>query len=346
MKLKTLVLQATRAVGAFATARRVTRGHLRILAYHGLWTTPGFQYGNHLFMQPEKFEQRMRWLKRSGHPVLPLDEAVSLLESNALPANAVVITIDDGWRSTYTHMLPVLKALGLPATLYVTTWYVDNRAPIFNKAADYALQICGKLAVDWQGIRLTCASRAECETSAAIVDRALNRLPAIDDRIAAFKALCNLADVDIEPWWTDGQFHLMTRAEISAAAGRGLDIQLHSHRHQSVDGQCEALAREIDDNRRILAECVNETGLVHFCYPSGTFAEAAPPSWRRPGSSPRPSATKASIRLEPTHTGSSGSSMVVSSVSQCSRPISPVRSTFTNTTVGADDATEVRGHSI
>jgi hypothetical protein len=42
-----------------ALSRRVSRKSLRILAYHGLWTTPGHQYGNHLFIRPEQFECRM-----------------------------------------------------------------------------------------------------------------------------------------------------------------------------------------------------------------------------------------------------------------------------------------------
>ena len=40
----------------FGLSRRVSRKSLRILAYHGLWTTPGYQYGNHLFMRPEQFD--------------------------------------------------------------------------------------------------------------------------------------------------------------------------------------------------------------------------------------------------------------------------------------------------
>jgi hypothetical protein len=38
----------------------------------------------------------MRWLAASRYPVLPLDEAVDRFQAGALPACAVVITIDDG----------------------------------------------------------------------------------------------------------------------------------------------------------------------------------------------------------------------------------------------------------
>ena len=51
---KAALLRAGGALGLFALAGRVTRGDLRILAYHGLWTTPGHQFGNRLFMSPEQ----------------------------------------------------------------------------------------------------------------------------------------------------------------------------------------------------------------------------------------------------------------------------------------------------
>ena len=112
--MKDRLLRAAQSAGLFALSRRASRKSLRILAYHGLWTTSGYQYGNRLFMSPEQFEQRMTWLKNSRYPVLPLGEAVRRLNDESLPDHAVVITIDDGWSSTYTHMLPILEGLGLP----------------------------------------------------------------------------------------------------------------------------------------------------------------------------------------------------------------------------------------
>src|SRR5271154_3050426 len=199
----------------FAVSRRVSRKSLRILAYHGLWTTPGYQYGNHLFMQPEQFERRMSWLRNSRYPVLPLDEAVQRLDDGSLPDHAVVITIDDGWSSTYTHMLPILEGLGLPATVYVTTWYADHQIPVINVVVDYILSRTGRPPSERFAI------------TAEIV-----KLPSLGQREQALRDCAARFGVTTQEWWESRQFHLMSAAEIGAADRRGLDIQLHTHRHR------------------------------------------------------------------------------------------------------------------
>jgi len=82
--MKQSILRATKMISGFELARRATAGHLRVLAYHGLWTTPGFQFGNHLFISPEQFERRMLWVKRSRYAVLALDEAIDALSTDKL----------------------------------------------------------------------------------------------------------------------------------------------------------------------------------------------------------------------------------------------------------------------
>lgn len=252
--LKEGLLRAARAGGVFALTRRAARKSLRILAYHGLWTTPGYHFGNHLFMTPEQFKRRMVWLKRSRYPVLSLDDAVRRLGRGDLPDNAVVITIDDGWSSTYTHMLPILEELGLPATVYITTWYSENQLPVVNVVADYILQRAGEAPEQLTGLIAK-----------------IEKLPSIVERERALRDCASRFGVSIDEWWEGRQFHVMSTAEIRDADSRGLDIQLHTHRHRSSATGSGDLAREIADNRAVLARACGrpEQSFTHFCYPSG-----------------------------------------------------------------------------
>ena len=257
MSLKQTILRLAPYTGVATGARMATRRHLRILCYHGLWVTPGYQFGDRAFMAPEDFEARMRALARSGHPVLPLGEAVERLARGTLPDAAVAITIDDGWASTYSHMLPVLEACGLPATLYATTWYAGRDLPVVNVAVRYLHVCAGKL-----------------ESEAVAATAAIDDLP-VEQRLPALRALGTRLGVD-EAWLARRQFHLMTAAELRDAHRRGLDVQLHTHRHIDVEKDVDSLAGEIEENRASLRNALGDVALDHFCYPCGSYHPLAP----------------------------------------------------------------------
>ena len=62
------------------------------------------------------FAAQMAQIASSGGTVVPLR---SLVDGSTLPDRAVAITADDGWRSVYTEMFPVLRRHGFHATLFL-----------------------------------------------------------------------------------------------------------------------------------------------------------------------------------------------------------------------------------
>src|SRR5438105_5540180 len=69
----------------------------------------------------ETFLQQMRYLAMTGYTVVPLRDIVEYAngKKTSLPKNAVAITIDDGWRSTYTEVFPELKRRHFPFTVFL-----------------------------------------------------------------------------------------------------------------------------------------------------------------------------------------------------------------------------------
>ncbi|MDH4181680.1 MAG: polysaccharide deacetylase family protein [Betaproteobacteria bacterium] len=75
-----------------------------------------------LTVTPQAFEAQMAYLARNGYSVVPLTRLAAFLEGReALPPKAVVITIDDGYRSTWEVAWPVLRKHGFPATVFLYT---------------------------------------------------------------------------------------------------------------------------------------------------------------------------------------------------------------------------------
>lgn len=66
------------------------------------------------------FEAELTWLLEHGYTIVPLRKVVdALLGRGTLPNKAVAITADDGHRSVYSDMAPIVKKFKIPVTLFI-----------------------------------------------------------------------------------------------------------------------------------------------------------------------------------------------------------------------------------
>lgn len=74
-----------------------------------------------------QFEAHLRELQTGGYTVLPLPEvAAALRERRRLPDRTVAISVDDAYLSVYTTAWPMLRAAGIPFTVFVATDLLDG----------------------------------------------------------------------------------------------------------------------------------------------------------------------------------------------------------------------------
>jgi peptidoglycan/xylan/chitin deacetylase (PgdA/CDA1 family) len=93
-----------------------------ILCYHRLG--PGH---SKMVVSAAKFEAQMTWLSQNGYQVVRLADMQDFLAGKrGLPDRAVVLTFDDGYESVYRLAFPVLKKLGMPATVFVYTDFLGG----------------------------------------------------------------------------------------------------------------------------------------------------------------------------------------------------------------------------
>lgn len=91
--------------------------NIPILCYHNLNPVkPGS-----MNLTPKKFEEQIKWIKDNGYTIVPLKDVVAYLQGKdvTLPAKPVVVTADDGWKSVYTYMLPIVQKYNFPVTLFI-----------------------------------------------------------------------------------------------------------------------------------------------------------------------------------------------------------------------------------
>src|SRR3954447_16163809 len=139
---KIALLRLLKKAGVFELSRKASKAGVRILCYHGVWRGADRFPGDSMFMLEQTFEGRLALLRRLGFNVISLDRAVSALRGEStLPPDCVVITIDDGWHSTYANMLPALRRYGMHATIYCDTKNLMSAVPVPHVMARYLRKI-------------------------------------------------------------------------------------------------------------------------------------------------------------------------------------------------------------
>ncbi|REL26710.1 polysaccharide deacetylase family protein [Thalassotalea euphylliae] len=75
----------------------------------------------------DKFKQQLLYLVNNNFRVISLKQYFQHIQlGQQIPKRAVIITIDDGYRATYSIAFPILKALNLPATVFIYSDYISN----------------------------------------------------------------------------------------------------------------------------------------------------------------------------------------------------------------------------
>jgi peptidoglycan/xylan/chitin deacetylase (PgdA/CDA1 family) len=74
------------------------------------------------------FTEQLQWLKDHHYTVIPLRTLVNYLHGQGPPPppKSVVITADDGHKTVYTEMLPIVRRFHIPVTLFIYPSAISN----------------------------------------------------------------------------------------------------------------------------------------------------------------------------------------------------------------------------
>jgi len=100
-----------------------TRGRLSILIFHRVLAAKDALLPD--LPDALEFERKMRWIARWFN-VLPLSSAVDRLFDGSIPRRSLSITFDDGYADNEQVAAPLLHRLGLSATFFVSTGFLDG----------------------------------------------------------------------------------------------------------------------------------------------------------------------------------------------------------------------------
>lgn len=256
-------------------------GRPAALTFHGVSDGPldrDLQPSHH---DARSFETIARALK-ANFDVLPL---ALLNEACAEPKRhrrSLFLTSDDGYANTLSTAAPILKALDLPWTLFVSTRHIESGEPepafivrLFcaaMPAGRYPLPHLQALLLDGPKGRAAAASAAiaalkRCDASVA------------DDAIAAMRA--GLAQAGLaDPAAHYPAENFLNWDNLRKLAAGGVAIGAHAHVHWPLNAQQNAatLAEQTVRPRELLLQHLG--ACAGFAYPHGNVGDIAPAAWR------------------------------------------------------------------
>jgi peptidoglycan/xylan/chitin deacetylase (PgdA/CDA1 family) len=114
---------------ALRAARLIRARRSAILLYHGVGPTsrridPGF-----LRVRPEAFRAQLGLLLGAGFEIVTVSQFAERCDGGEPPPGIVALSFDDGMDDNHSIVLPLLRELGLRATVYVTTGLIGKPNP-------------------------------------------------------------------------------------------------------------------------------------------------------------------------------------------------------------------------
>ncbi|MGQ9663592.1 MAG: polysaccharide deacetylase family protein [Kiritimatiellia bacterium] len=232
--------------------RLLNRRRVCVVRYHGVtrdeWS---WAEGNCLQVKESEFRKQMFYLARH-FKVVPLASISFPLAP--YPKPRVVITFDDGYANNFTVAYPVLRELNLPATIFVTTAFIDKDWIFWYDRLFFGLK-----------------HSVPPSAYARVVDQFKKLSPrTIETEVDDYLRHHGVDPSNIPSEFVNA-FRTLRSGEIREMAGSGLiNFGSHTHRHELLTRITLTEAEETI--RKSLTVLGSLPGRVpFFCYPNGWY---------------------------------------------------------------------------
>jgi peptidoglycan/xylan/chitin deacetylase (PgdA/CDA1 family) len=261
----------------------------RILMYHRIVDPERLPYPlqEGMYVRPSTFRRHLEYLGRYCH-VIQLDElAQRLAAGQPVAERTVAITFDDGWYDNYTNAWPLLKQLGLPATVFVATSYIGTDRIFWTDAAGLIVKhLHSQHLLSTSEPQIQSDERIDRKTLLKIKDlyRQLGSLPLPTalNRFVEFLGelephhrndLVQNIHSSLETANASVPRSFLSWEEVSELSAAGMTIGNHSHSHFLLsDLSTASVAEDIAASYQAFEQHHLPCSQV-FCYPAGAYSE-------------------------------------------------------------------------
>jgi len=240
---------------------------ITILAYHDI------SEGKDLYLSvPEKvFEMHIKFLLKNKYNIISLKRAAMMLKTGErIPKKTVVITFDDGYKSMFTTVFPLVKKNQIPITIFLSVKPLMTGRPLFVDELRFVFENTLEKKLDLTSFGLQQYS----------IDIDSERLKAISDIDQYGKRKCNESkDQIIAAVFTalkvdreDSRLKniMLNWNEVKEMNKHGVTFGAHTISHPNLTKISQEEARtELSESKKIIERNIGEN-VDFFAYPYGS----------------------------------------------------------------------------
>lgn len=116
--------------------RQICRRRAVVLGYHGIAESRRSDDLSMLLVAPQRFRALLEQLLEAGFCFVTLLELARRAGGGEPPPGLAAVTFDDGMRNNHEVALPILREYAIPASVYVTIGFIDQRSPWIGPGGD------------------------------------------------------------------------------------------------------------------------------------------------------------------------------------------------------------------
>ena len=198
----------------------------------------------------ENFQQYLLFFQ-ANFRIIDLKELLLIIaEDKPIKERLALITFDDGYRDNFDIAYPILKAMEIPATFFITTSLVGSKViPWWDEITWHVRQLSGqsfKLSIWPEEIKLP--EYVTADNIRKVLSRAKSFPTQIDLQLSELRALTNKKVPD------ELSNNLFVQwPHLKEVANNGITIGAHSHTHRILSSlKTEDLVYELTESKRLL----------------------------------------------------------------------------------------------
>lgn len=218
----------------------------------------------------DTFEKEVQWLSKH-FTIVPLRDIEKMNEEkNFTGKNLCAITFDDGYRNNYLNAFPILKKYNVPATIFLTTGFVDRSIALWTDCLEFSLNAINDSVSILVGEKSKTFSlrNTEEKRKADLEIRAYLKTLPHQMRMTIIASCMEKANVSVEDVLAYPDHSPLSWEEIQEMERYQITFGAHTKHHpilskETKERQREEIMLSVERVRSTIGHC------KHFAYPNG-----------------------------------------------------------------------------